>query len=388
MRIRAPVFAPPRVPVDADLTWLLHAAFADSADTPLPENAERALQMARATQLSGRVAARVGAWRGAPSLGTLGQALGEDYFANVANETLVMQAQERVADLAERLSIPSIAVKFAGLRLAGVIARGSRVVADIDVLLPSSSARELWRALLASGFRRTNTHEYPHQLEALLDPYGAFIDIHVHLPGVILEQGWFATAAQLMAHGLVTRVDGPMLIPSAPVLAAHAIAHALLQNRSTPQTYSPLRLLADILDLRGRDARVVLSAKHYLAPELGATCDTLERLCAYLAAGTFDGPAFNGTPEQILLWHCVAARLDIAYAERLRAGGLSNKFRDGSSAKDIARYIADLVYPAESALDVLYGPAVGPIARVRRRLHRPFDLAKRAVHRALRSRPR
>ena len=179
-----------------------------------------------------------------------------------------------------------------------------------------------------------------------------------------------------------------MLVPKAPVLAAHAIAHALLQNRSTPQTHSPLRLLADLLDLRRLEPGVVLSCQRYLAPELGTTCETLDRLCTCLAVGALDGPTFEGTPEQTLLWHCVAARLDFAYAERLRAGGLTNKFRDGSSAMDIARYVADLIYPAESALEVLYGPAVGRISRVRRRLHRPFDLAARAVQRALRFRGR
>ena len=307
---------------------------------------------------------------------------------NVAKETLLMQAQQQIVEVAERLQIPLIAVKFGGLRLAGVISPGARLVADLDILLPKAQARDFWRGLLTAGFLRTHTHEYPHQLEALVDPYGAVIDLHIHLPGVIVEMGGFATADQLIARGLVTRTRGTMFVPSAGVLAAHAIVHALVQNRSTPQTYSPLRMLSDVMDLRRTDPNVVHNAAGYLAPELGTTCETLERLCAALGEGAFDRPSFDGTSEQILLWHCLAARLDFDYAERLRAAGLANKFKDGSSATEIARYIADLLYPAETALDFLYGPALGTVARVRRRLRRPLDLAIRTVRRSVRSRER
>jgi len=387
MRIRPLIFTPPRVPIDADLAWLLRAAFASDASPTLPHRPEQALQIARATQLAGRVAARLGTWRGGSSLGALAQDFSEDYYANIAKETLLMQAQQRIAELAERLEIPLIAVKFGGLRLARVISPGARVVSDLDILLPKARARDFWHALLAAGFLRTNTHEYSHQLEALIDAYGAVIDLHIHLPGVVV-QGGFATADQLIAHGLVTRMPGGIFAPSAGVLAAHAIVHALVQNRSTPQTYSPLRMLSDVMDLRHIDSRVVHNAMSYLAPELGTTCETLERLCASLAEGAFDTPSFDGTSEQTLLWHCLAARVDFDYAERLRAAGLANKFRDGSSATEIARYIADLLYPSESALDFLYGPAAGTFGRVRRRMFRPLDLAIRAVRRSVRIRER
>jgi hypothetical protein len=299
-----------------------------------------------------------------------------------------MQAQQRLAELAERLRMPIIAVKFGGLRLGGFISVGSRVVADLDVLLPEAMGRRFWRALLASGFQRTYTREYPHQLEALVDPYGAAIDLHVHLPGVVVERGGFATAEQLLARGLVRRVDGTMLVPSAGVLAAHAIAHALVQNRSTPQTYSPMRFVSDVMDLRRLEPQIVRLGASYLAPALGPTCDNLERLCTRLAEGEFDGPSFDGTSEQTLLWHCLAARLDFDYAERLRAGGLTHKFRDGSSPRQIVRYIADLLYPAEVALDLLYGPVSGRWARLRRRVLRPLDLVVRAGRRSIRSRER
>ncbi len=377
-------FTPPRVRIDADLAWLLRAAFASDVNRVPSNRSEHALQLARATQLSGRVAARLGAWR-ALSLRTLSPGFSEDYYANVAKETLLMQAEQRISELAARLRIPVVAVKFGGLRLAGAILLGVRVAADLDILLPKSYARTFWCALLDAGFRRTNSREYSHQLEALVDPHGAVIDVHTHLPGVVVEKGGFATADQLVAHRLVTPAHGAMLVPSTYVLAAHAVAHALVQNRSTPQTYSPLRMLADIMDLRQTDLRVVEHAARYLAPELSLTCASLERLCGVLADGGFDGPGFDGTSEQTLLSHCLAARLDFDYSEQLRAGGLADKFRDGSSTTEIVRYVADLIYPSESALDVLYGPAVGVLRRARRRLLRPLDLFIRGSRRLARS---
>jgi hypothetical protein len=380
------LLTPPPVVVDAALAWLLRAAFAETLSEPCPVDAARALHLARATQLSGRVAKRLEAWRGTSELAALGPELDADYYANVANEALLVQAQDKIAQLGERLGVPIIALKFAGLRLARVITPGTRAVADLDLLLPGPSARSFWRALLEAGFVRTNTHEYSHQLEALLDPYGATIDLHVHVPGVFVEGRGFANADQLLARGLVKRMSGSLLVPSPALLCAHAIAHALLQNRSTPQTYSPLRMVADVMDLRRVQPDVVLLAANHLAPELRVTCDALERLCASLSRGVLSGPGFDGTREQTLLWHCVAARLDFDYSERLRAAGLTNKIRDGASVTEIARYVATLLYPGEPELEVLYGPAVGHLARMRRRLLRPVDLVVRAARRRARLR--
>jgi hypothetical protein len=380
------LLSPPSVVIDADLAWLLRSAFAETLSEPYPVDAARALHLARTTQLSGRVARRLEAWRGTPELAVLGPELDADYYANVAKEVLLVQAQDKIAALGERLGVPIIALKFAGLRLARVITPGTRAVADLDLLLPEPSARSFWLALLEAGFVRTNTREYSHQLEALSDPFGATIDLHVHVPGVLLEERGFATADQLLTRGLVRRTSGSLLVPSPALLCAHAIAHALLQNRSTPQTYSPLRMVADVMDLRRVQPDVVSLAANHLARELRVTCEVLERLCASLSIGVFSGPGFDGAREQTLLWHCVAARLDFDYSERLRAAGLTNRIRDGASVREIARYIATLLYPGEAELEVLYGPAVGHFARMRRRLRRPVDLVVRAARRQARSR--
>lgn len=382
--MRPLAFTPPDLAIDANLGWVLRAAFAADIDATPPAELHRALEVARATQLSGRIASRRGSRGISAPVGPLEQGLSDDYYANVAKEALLTQAQERVAEQADRRGIPLVAVKFGGLRLAGVVSRGARTVSDLDILLSKTRARELWHALVDSGFLRTRTHEYSHQLEALVDPYGAVIDLHVHLPGVVVERGSFATLEQLVALDLVIRTPSSILRPTAAVLAAHAIAHAIVQNRATPQTYSPSRMLADLLDLRRVTPDVLQRAAFYLATELGQICSTLERLCELLESGRFDTAGFDGSLEQTLLRHCLAARLDADYSERLRRAGLANKLTDGSSSVEIARYVVELLFPSEAALDFLYGPAPGRWGKARRRLRRPIDLLVRSARRSLR----
>lgn len=376
--VQTRLFTPPGFEIDAAVVWLLRSAFARVVPAQPPSDPARALRIARETELSGRIAKRLAANDRTAEVGAFRAALDEDFHANVAKEALLAQAWREIARVAGSRGVPVVAVKFAALRLSNVVAPGTRVVSDVDVLLRKADARSFWQALLGAGFQRTHTHGYAHQLEALVGPYGAVVDLHVHLPGVMLVEAGEATADQLIARGLVTQSKSSFLVPQLELLAAHAVSHALAQNRSTPQTYSPLRMVADVMDLRRAQADVLSAARKYLAPDLASICEVLERLCGFLSEGRLDGNEFDGSAEQTLLRHCIAARLDLEYSERLRAGGLAQKFRDGSPL-EIARYLADLLYPSSPALDVLYGPAVGPLARLRRRLFRPIDLTLRAA---------
>lgn len=379
------ILNPPRVEFDSDLAWLLRAAFGTQNGGP-PQDEERALKLARSLQVSGRIGRQRELSRNTPARGRLRSELSADYYANVAIESLLIRAQSEIARHGERLGVRVIPLKFAGLRAARISAPGSRQVSDLDLLVPKSSARFFWSALVDAGYRRSKTREYAHQLETLSDPNGAVIDLHVHIPGVFVQPRNFATADELIERALVAPTPGAIDTPNHAILAAHAIAHGLLQNRSTPQTHSPLRMIADLMDLRRVEPTVLDLAKGHLASALATTCDTLERLCSALSDGGFISPGFDGSPEQKLLWHCVAARLDFNYSERLRAAGLANKIRDGASLSELASYVATLLYPGEPELEVLYGPAVGGAARMRRRMLRPLDLVARAAQRWSRSR--
>jgi hypothetical protein len=376
--------------LDHDFGWLLRCAFSFELPSSWPQSEPRVIELARVLQCAGRVGRRLEIANVGEPRSTLRRELVADYHENVATEALLLRAHREIARLGEQLDVPVIPLKFAGLRLLGVGAPGNRLVSDLDLLVPKNSARTFWRALLDAGYRRTYTREYPHQLETLFEPHGAVIDLHVHVPGVFVEQRKssrdFATAEQLLERDLVVRSSSASWIPKRPLLAAHAISHGLLQNRSTPQTHSPLRMISDLMDLRAAEPAVLTLAEQHLAPELGMTCATLERLCSALSSESFARPSFADTAEQALLWHCLAARVDLDYSERLRAAGLANKIRDGASLAELLDYLANLFYPGERELEILYGPATGPFGRARRRAKRPIDLAVRAARRWARSR--
>jgi hypothetical protein len=376
--------SPPAVALDANLVWLLRAAFADDVESPHPEDSQAVLELARRLEISGRIAERSTPER-LSRLGALGQGLEADRLTNLAVESQLGQALAEVTGVAERHSIPAVGLKYAALKLARVIRPGSRVVGDLDLLVPVAAAYRLSKALQGSGFSKAGTRSHAHQLEALVGPYGAVVELHVHIPGVRIEAARLATADDLMENALVLPAEGTtLLVPSAPVLVAHAIAHGLLQNRTTPQSYSLLRMVADILDLRALYGPGLLPAAARFVPSLSQRGEAIEGLCLALSRGLASGPGFEGTEQQVLLWHCLAARLDKEYGERLRASGAREAL--GGSLRDLAAYLGGALFPTEHELDAIYGPVPSTVARLRRRWFRPVDLALRAARRWSRSR--
>ena len=379
--------SPPRVSIDQNLAWLLRAAFARVPPNEPPENANEALELARAFEISGRIASRQRLAHG-PARNGFELALDSDYHTNLAVDAQLRQALEQVAEVATRHSIPLIALKFAAMRQAGVLRPGSRVASDLDLLVPADLAPRLARALLDLGFSKSGSREHSHQLEALVGPYGAVVELHVHIPGVHVTERGFATASDLLDSGLVvSAADSPILTPVPALLAAHALAHGLVQNRSTPQSYSLLRMLGDVVDLRmiqGSD--VAASAEAYLAPPLSGIGKPTDRLCSALYDGLSPNVELESGPETLLLRHCLAARLDSAYVHRLRASGVAEQLRMHRSFSAFARYVRGALFPSQSELDAIYGEFPSPTARLKRRWTRPLDVSLRAARHWLRSR--
>ncbi|HEY0467790.1 MAG TPA: nucleotidyltransferase family protein [Polyangiaceae bacterium] len=379
--------SPPRVRIDANLAWLLRAAFAQVPPDEPPESADAALELARSFELSGRVASRQRDASGPPRNG-FERALDSDYHTNLAVDTQLRQGLEEVAEIATRHSIPLIALKFAALTQIGALRAGSRVASDLDLLVPADSAPRLATALLNLGFSKSGSREHSHQLEALVGPYGAVVELHVHIPGVHVTAGGFATASDLLDSGLVVKAaNSSILVPVPPLLAAHALAHGLLQNRATPQSYSLLRMLADIVDLRRiQETDLLASAEAYLAPPLSGIGAATERLCSALCNGVSLNTELDGEAEKLLLWHCLAARLDSAYVHRLRASGFADQLRTRHGLVAVARYVKGALFPPQRELDAIYGQLPSRAARLRRRWTRPFDVTLRAARHWLRSR--
>ncbi|HEY2406946.1 MAG TPA: nucleotidyltransferase family protein [Polyangiaceae bacterium] len=350
-------------------------------------SSERVLALSRALQISGRIAERLGHARCVDELGPIGEQLWEDHQTNAAVESSLLNVLSRVLDAAVVSKRELVLLKFAALRTAGIVRPGSRVAQDLDLLVAEEQARPLWQELLGVGFRRFGASRYEHQLESLVDASDAVVELHVHVPGIAGPPRRFATTTEVMSDPDAKRIargEGAFWLPSHAFLAAHAISHGLLQNRSAPQAYSPLRMLGDLIDLRVSSRCVAESARWLNRAADDQELAAIERLCALLERG--DLPRTSSSPEAVLLAHCLAARLDERYAETLRGAAFAYELSEHSRPRAMLAKLWRSLAPSDAELDALYGPAHSELSRFGQRIRRPFDVAGRAARRWLRRR--
>jgi hypothetical protein len=258
-----------------------------------------------------------------------------------------------------------------------VVGPGLRRATDVDVLVPVELARSLQAALLRSGFRANGTRAYEHQLPQLLDPEDVLVEVHLHVPGLRLEASApFVTAGDLIAAGLVDNV-ADTLVPSAEILAAHAIAHGFLQNAGTPQSHSPWRVIADLADLQAYHPTSLQASARFLAWALDS--DDVSALLELSAAAARGTPHAVSAAAHRLLRHGVASQLEPAYAERLRLRSVTRPLSQHARPRAVLQALLIALFPDPAAMDLLHGPGRTGTRRTADRLARPLSLLKRAI---------
>jgi len=370
-------FRPPRLAYTPEARWMLLRAFGP-AGAPFPEGIDpaAALALARRFEVSPRIAVRQGRER-------LRAELGEEAAAGFARDRAraaavgmrLMEEVRRVAEVAAGLGVPLACLKLAALEGAGLLAAGSREACDADLLAPGGRAEELWRALAAAGFQGSGLPEAEHQLPALKGPQGGVIEIHRHLPGVRLEGGASATFEALEGAGLLLPLPdlpGRCAAPAPEVTAAHVLVHGLGQHGYWPSSYSLLKMAADLLDLGSlTDRAAAWVERDVSAAEVAAVRRLLERL----AAG--EDPAGWTGPEEELLRHILAGRLDEEYAGALRLGLFRPQPSERSRPEQLTRAVLGAVFLSDAQIDAVYGRPRTRLGYLGRRLARPFDLLLR-----------
>jgi hypothetical protein len=377
MPSRALRFQPPRRAPSPEERWMLLRAFGP-AGAPFPGACEPAAALALASRFE--VAARIAVRQGRERL----QAeLGEDAAAGFSRERTraaavgmrLMAELLRVAGVAAELGIPLAALKLAALEGTGIVAAGSREACDVDLLAPEHRAAELWRSLVAAGYRGSGLPEAEHQLPALAWPGGGVVEIHRHLPGVRLEGGASAGFAALARAGLLVplpHLPGRCMAPAPGVLAAHALVHGLGQHGYWPSSYSLLKMVGDLLDLDALDAAAAGWVARDVSP---AEVAAVRRLLERLAAGE-DAAGWTG-PEEELLRHILAGRLDAEYAGALRLGLFRPQPSERSRPAQLAGVLLGALFLTDAQIDAVYGPPRTRLGYLGRRLARPFDLLLR-----------
>jgi Uncharacterised nucleotidyltransferase len=378
LRFRPPLFA-----ASPEVRWMLLRAFGPAGAPfpgPAPADPAAALALARRFELSARIIARQGRERLAGELGAEAAAgYGRDRAAAAAAGMQLMAAARRVAAAAADLGVPLAFLKFVALEGGGILAAGSRDACDVDVLVPEDRAGELWRALVAAGWRGSGLPAAEHQLPALLDPDGGVVEIHRLLLGVRLEGASSAGFAALDRLGLLAPLadfPGRCAAPAPEVQAAHVLVHGLGQHGYWPASYSLLKMVADLIDL-GALADPGGRTLGWVAKDVSAAeAEAVRRLCARLAAGEDPAAGWDGS-EEVLLRHILAGRLDPGYEAALRLGLFRSQPSDRSRPVQLARAVLGAVFLTDAQIDALYGRPSTRLGYLGRRLARPFDLLAR-----------
>jgi hypothetical protein len=399
-------FHPPLVEYGPALRWALLRAFGpvellESVEPPalLPEDATATVALALRLELAARIAARHPRQRLTAELGEEGAAaLARERTAATAMGLQIAEVARDVAEVASVAGLPIAFLKFMALEAAGYLAPGARSACDVDLLVPARAAESFWRALQTAGFSSPGQAGYEHQLPTLIGPRGGAVEIHRMIPGVRLAGRGSATWEDLEKAGLLEPLPpqagfpGACTIPAAEVLAAHAAVHGLGQHGFWPGSYPLFRMVADLIDLGGSGesdlGALTESAGHWIERDVPpAEVEALRALCRRLAAGETPGAGWDA-PEETLLRHLVAGRLDADYEAALRLALFRRQPSDRPAPLRLAGAIASTLWLSRPQIDALYGKPRGPLGYAGRRLARPFDLLGRLAGygwRALRS---
>ena len=332
VRVRPLGFRPPALELDAELEWVLKRAFGPLTWRPTTRlSGAKLVDAALRLDIAARIAAR-------QPMGLLEQEMGapaahrlrQQYVATVGRQALLDHGLNRLLDHAKAADVCCILLKYAALNRMGVLRVGSRVATDIDLLVPVARALEFQAILQENGYEDAGAPESSHQLPALVDPNGVLVELHVHVPLVTVAEGQpFAGTHQLLTAGLTIQSDRALL-PDAAIVAAHAIAHGLMQHAQVPHVCSPLKTFADLADLQLAQPDIVEQARPYLSRTM-TTEDlaSVQTLARALPEGDL-ATAMTGGPGT-LLRHALASQLDHGYAIRLRLGALTQ--RRGTSVR-------------------------------------------------------
>lgn len=342
VRVRALDFRPPSMVLDAELEWVLKRAFGPLEWAPAaPISGARLVDLALRLDVAARIASRQPRALVEREMGpAAAHRLREQYVGTVARGALLDHSLNQLLGHARDAGITCILLKYAALSRMGVLRVGARVASDLDILVPQARARELQSFLKQRGYLDLGLSESSHQLPALQDPNGVLVELHLHVPLVTLSpEQPFARADDLLTADLTTQANDALL-PDAAILAAHAIAHGLMQHAQVPQVYSPVKTFADLADLQSVRPSVLEQACAYLSRTMTEQdLASVQILARALSEGDLEAAMRGGAG--VLLKHALASQLDRRYAIRLRLGGLT-RWRGTSVRRNPAQLIVSL----------------------------------------------
>lgn len=366
-------------------------SFPRNGETEANENDLLAIRFASALGIAPRIAARANRLTsaGPDSDGdtidllrtALHRAVGSEMHRDLAVESVILAAT--------RIGAPVALLKGVALRRAGHAAIGSRAIGDLDLLVQAAHCWDLHQELRADGFRSLPVGETEVHLPGLQRQPEGLIEIHKVLLGVRPPSGGGSLGfEELQREHLLTPLEGSsgVWIPEREILSAHAIIHGILAHGKDPSGYPMAVMLADLIDLgfgdSTREPGLLEDTRHWTCSSLQpGEIDSIWLLCRRLRNDGFaDQPLLDPThPEEALLGHLIAGRLDPRYRASLGLRWLQPRLSDQSRLKQFSVTLRKSLLPSPGEIEVSTPAHAEPQPR-RRRLIAPFRAVGQLVH--------
>ena len=245
---------PPDVPLDADIRWVLLAAFADPypADAR-PASAERAAELVQQFRLVSSITSRLSQEQLASALSpALQETLSQVARHRVMRSLAVAQARERVARAAVDASVDIVLLKQAALETLGLASQGQRYATDVDVLVDPDDVARFSDSLRKAGLLPEKGKTHAHGVVVLRTADDIGLELHTQLVDLRLpDDDAPIDFRRLKGHGLLNALASTdrIFTPSAQVLAAHLVAQGWYLFHfvpNAPHHKSPWRVIVDI----------------------------------------------------------------------------------------------------------------------------------------------
>ena len=324
---------PPNVQLDADIRWVLLAAFADAGPGDArPALPERAARLIHRFSLVNQVASRLSAAQLAQALTpALQEQVSAVARSRVMRSLAVVEARERVCRAATEAGVDIVLLKQAALEVMGLVTPGQRFASDVNLLVDSAQIEKLSRALEASGCLKRPRRNPKYHPVVFATPSDISLELHIAIPCLRLNaQGEFLQLLDLKQHNLVqvtANSQANVFVPTRAVLAAHLVTHGLVQHRFTPQHHPAFRVVVDaqIVELH-RECDANSDAYGFIRSVLARReFDALAELSQQLSAGNLDDLSPNA---QVLANHVIASSTDADYRSLLMLQRQLQKIHD------------------------------------------------------------
>ena len=316
---------PPQIPLDADIRWVLTAAFADRyPPAARPASAQRAAQLVQQFTLVNSITSRLSQEQLVTALSpALQEQLSQIARHRVMRSLAVVQAREQVTKAAVNASVDIVLLKQAALEALGLVSQGQRYATDVDILLEPDSVPSFSETLKRLGFVPEKDKTHAHGAVVLRTADNIGIELHTLLVDLRLPNDPFSVDFnRLKERGLIGQLDKAgrhVWTPCAEVLGAQFVAQGWYLFHFVPNAplhKSPWRIIVNmgLIGLhrdRSLADRVYEMVQHSLPIE---EYSALIELVNHLARGDLENLP-QGARQ--MANHAIAALLDETYRRSL-----------------------------------------------------------------------